>query len=76
VETSLRELAATLLDVMGSDLEPEYGPERSVNSVRRRLASTQAAHDELGFEATVDLHEGLSRLVAWWSDERTTVAVG
>ena len=76
VETSLRGLAATLLDVMGSDLEPEYGPERSVNSVRRRLASTRAALDDLGFEAQVDLHEGLSRLVAWWSDERTTVAVG
>ena len=28
VETSLDELARTLLEVMGSDLEPEYGPER------------------------------------------------
>jgi dTDP-4-amino-4,6-dideoxygalactose transaminase len=34
-ETSLNELAATLLAVMGSSLTPEYGPERSVNPVPR-----------------------------------------
>ena len=43
VETSLDQLARTLLDVMGSDLEPEYGPERTVNNVTRRLADTSAA---------------------------------
>jgi len=70
-ETSLRELAAALLEVMGSDLEPEYGPERSVNPVSRRLADTGAARDALGFEAEVDLHEGLRRLVEWWRSERS-----
>ncbi len=69
-ETSLRELAAALLDVMGSDLEPEFGPERSVNPVSRRLADTRAAREALGFEAEVDLHEGLRRLVDWWRAER------
>ena len=33
VETSLNELAATLLQVMGSDLEPEYAADRKVNAV-------------------------------------------
>ena len=42
-ETSLRELAAMLLQVMGSDLEPEFGPARSVNGVTRRLADVSAA---------------------------------
>ena len=37
-ETSLNDLAAALCEVMGSDLAPEYGPERSVNPVPRRLA--------------------------------------
>jgi UDP-glucose 4-epimerase len=55
---------------MGSDLEPEYGPERSVNPVARRLADTGAASRRLGFEATVGLDEGLGRLVAWWQAER------
>ncbi|HKE75397.1 MAG TPA: SDR family NAD(P)-dependent oxidoreductase [Acidimicrobiales bacterium] len=70
VETSLRGLADALLRVMGSDLEPEYGPERKVNPVSRRLADTSAARDRLGFVAEVDLDEGLRRLVDWWQSER------
>lgn len=65
-ETSLNDLALALLDVMGSDLEPEYGPERSVNPVPRRLADVRKAERMLGFRAQVDLREGLSRLVDWW----------
>ena len=71
VETSLNDLAKALLRVMGSDLQPEYGPERSVNPVARRLADTTRARELIGFEATVGLEEGLARLVAWWLAERS-----
>ena len=70
VETSLRQLADALAQAMGSDLEPEYGPERKANSVRRRLADTTAAARDLGFKAEIDLDEGLRRLVAWWRAEQ------
>lgn len=70
VETSLNELAAALLRVMDSDLEPEYGPERKVNPVSRRLADTRKAERMLGFEARVGLDEGLARLVDWWRASR------
>jgi UDP-glucose 4-epimerase len=69
-ETSLLELAEMLLQVMGSDLSVEHGPERVVNGVTRRLADTNAAREQLGFEAEVDLEEGLTRLVEWWRAER------
>lgn len=69
-ETSLNELAAALLQVMGSDLQPEYGPERKVNPVSRRLADTTKAERLLGFRSSVDLEEGLRRLVAWWQASR------
>jgi nucleoside-diphosphate-sugar epimerase len=72
VETSLLELATTLLRVMGSDLPVEYGPERAVNKVPRRLADTSAAMDQLGFRAEVGLEEGLTRLVEWWWANRDT----
>ena len=55
-----------LLEVMGSDLPVEHGPERAVNKVPRRLADTTPAREQLGFEAEVDLEEGLRRLVDWW----------
>ena len=65
-ETSLNELADALLRVMGSSLRPEYGPERKVNPVSRRLADTAKAEKLLGFRAEVGLDEGLRRLVDWW----------
>lgn len=68
-ETSLADLARALLRVMGSDLAPEHGPERSVNAVRRRIADTSAAREALGFEAKIGLDEGLTRLVEWWRAE-------
>ncbi len=69
-ETSLLGLAEALLEVMGSDLPVEHGPERSVNGVTRRLASIDAAERRLGWKPEVDLEEGLRRLVDWWRLER------
>ena len=71
-ETSLRGLAEALLRTMGSDEHIEFGPERQVNGVTRRLASTEAARRDLGWTATVGLEDGLSRLVDWWLGERET----
>jgi UDP-glucose 4-epimerase len=69
-ETSLIELADRLLRVMGSRLKPEFGPERKVNAVPRRLADTQKAETSLGFRPEIGLEEGLTRLVAWWRCNR------
>ncbi|MET7822416.1 NAD-dependent epimerase/dehydratase family protein [Micromonospora zamorensis] len=70
VETSLNELARTLLSVMKSDLSPEYGPARKVNGVTRRLADTSAAAEALGFRTQIGLREGLQGLVEWWRAEQ------
>ncbi len=74
VETSLNQLAATLLKVMGSDLKPEYGAERKVNPVSRQLADVSKAEKLLAFRAEVSLEEGLNRLVRWWSNSRAVAA--
>jgi UDP-glucose 4-epimerase len=73
-ETSLLELAQMLIDVMGAEVEVEHGPERSVNKVPRRLADISAARERLGFEAEVDLEEGLRLLVDWWRAECASIA--
>lgn len=70
VETSLNDLAYSLLKVMESDLKPEYGAERKVNPVQRRIADTSKAKQMLGFEAQVSLEEGLRRLVSWWREQK------
>jgi UDP-glucose 4-epimerase len=74
VETSLLELAEMLLRVMGRpELSVEFGPERSVNKVSRRLADTSRAREQLGFEAEIGIEEGLARLVDWWRAEQAGV---
>jgi len=73
IETSLNQLADSLLWVMKSNLKPIYGPERKVNPVARRLADTTKASEVLGFRASIDLEEGLTRLVEWWRANRTVV---
>jgi UDP-glucose 4-epimerase len=75
-ETSLKGLAEALLTAMGSNLGVEHGPERPVNGVPRRLASTEAANRDLGFAAAVTLEEGLRNLVAWWQAERAGEEAG
>ncbi|WP_211240773.1 NAD-dependent epimerase/dehydratase family protein [Hamadaea tsunoensis] len=69
-ETSLRELAAALSAVMKSDLEPEFGPARSVNGVTRRLAEIENTASRIGFRNEITMEEGLRGLVEWWRAER------
>lgn len=70
-ETSLAQLASALAEAMDRrDLTPEFGPERQVNSVRRRLASTRRAQQTLGFRTRISLNQGLRDLVDWWRIER------
>ncbi|MCR2784990.1 MULTISPECIES: NAD-dependent epimerase/dehydratase family protein [unclassified Microbacterium] len=76
-ETSLIGLAQALLRVMGAEgLGIEHGPERAVNGVVRRLADTTAARRDLGFEARIDIEEGLRLLVDWWAPLREEISVG
>lgn len=69
-ETSLVELAQTLLRVMGGGPAPVFGPARSVNMVARRLADISSAHAYLGWRPEVGLEQGLERLVSWWRAEQ------
>jgi UDP-glucose 4-epimerase len=65
-ETSLLSLLNALLRVTGnSHVKPEFGPERAVNPVPRRLADTRKAEQLLGFKTLIGLEEGLRRLVNW-----------
>ena len=69
-EVSLNECAELLLQTMGSSLEVEYAPARTVNPVPRRLASTWRAEQGIGFQAVVPFEHGLQTLVDWWRQQR------
>jgi UDP-glucose 4-epimerase len=75
-ETTLNELAALLLDVMGSSIRPQHTAARKVNPVPRRLASVAAAERDLGFRAQIQLADGLRGLVAWWRQQQQAARGG
>jgi UDP-glucose 4-epimerase len=70
VETSLAELAEMLIKTMDSTLVPTYVPQPNRPAVSRRLADTSRAEALIGFDAKVQLGEGLARLVRWWRSEQ------
>jgi nucleoside-diphosphate-sugar epimerase len=64
VGTTIRELVGMLLEITGTDIEPEYLPQEEV-FVTNRVGSTELAERLLGFRAEKDLREGLESVVAW-----------
>jgi UDP-glucose 4-epimerase len=64
---SLLELLAALNGIMGTSLEPEFGPAR-VGDVRDSQASISKARDLLGYTPLVDFEDGLRRTVAWFAN--------
>src|SRR5918992_876753 len=64
VKTTIRELVDVLLELTGSDLEPEYRPQEQM-FVTHRVGSTEKAERLLGFRATIPLEEGLRSIVEW-----------
>lgn len=63
--TSLKEVAEKLLNLTGSNQEIQFAPRSQATLVRNRIGSPERAEKEIGFKATIDLDEGLRRLIAW-----------
>ncbi len=63
--TSLRELAEILIELTGCKKPINYAPVSQATLVRNRIGCPKLAAQELGFTATIDLREGLKRLIEW-----------
>jgi UDP-N-acetylglucosamine/UDP-N-acetyl-alpha-D-glucosaminouronate 4-epimerase len=66
---TLNELVGMLQRLLGSDLEPEYGPPRP-GDVSESLADVSLARELIGYEPSVELEEGLERTIAWIVEQR------
>lgn len=64
-ETTIMELAETILELTQSRSELVIQPARNWDNSGRRFGSTEKSSRELGFRATVDLRAGLERTVSW-----------
>ena len=64
IKTSIKELTELILKISGSDLPIKYEP-AGQTFVTNRVGDPVAAEKDLGFKWTVDLEDGLRRLVEW-----------
>jgi GDP-L-fucose synthase len=70
-EVTIRELVETIGNLTGFDGSIEWDTSRPDGQPRRML-ETSRARTEFGFEAEVDLEDGLERTIAWWEAEGET----
>ena len=71
--TSLKELAEMLLKLTKCRQPIQYAPRSQATLVRNRIGCPKRASAEIGFNASIDLMEGLRRLIEWRSGHRTEV---
>lgn len=68
VQTSIKELCDTILDLKNSDLKVTYKPyseDDARSMVQNRIGSREKAEKEIGFKYKFELREGLQKLIDW-----------
>lgn len=73
IGTSIKELTEMLLNLSDSPLEIHYEP-AGLTFVTNRIGCAKAAARDLGFTWSVNLEEGLRRLIDWRHADRNTLA--
>ncbi|HEY0148210.1 MAG TPA: NAD-dependent epimerase/dehydratase family protein [Allosphingosinicella sp.] len=71
--TSLKELAEMLIELTGSTKPINYAERSTATLVRNRIGSPVKASKDLGFNAEVELREGLERVIAWRAAHKSEV---
>jgi GDP-D-mannose 3',5'-epimerase len=65
--TSIREIAETVVDISGKDIDIEYDTSKPEGD-RGRCADYSKARDVLGWEPSVSLRDGLEGLYKWFEE--------
>jgi nucleoside-diphosphate-sugar epimerase len=67
---SLLDLIASINDILGTDIQPEFRAARA-GDVLHSLADISQARTHLGYGADIQVYEGLKRTVAWYRDSQS-----
>lgn len=73
-ETTILELAKLINEFTGNITPLDLRPARDWDRSGKRFASTEKAHQQLGFESQVDIREGIRRTVEWTKLNRDRIA--
>lgn len=69
IKTSIKELAELLLKICNSDLKIQYDPAGNT-FVTNRVGCVKASYKDLAFKWSVDLEEGMRKLVKWRKEHK------
>ena len=72
--TTLKQLAEMLVELTDCTNPIIYAPRSQATLVRNRIGSPKKASSEIGFISTIDLREGLKRLIEWRVNHKAEVA--
>jgi len=75
IRTTIKELVDSLLEITGSDVEPEYLPQEQM-FVTERVGSTVLSEELTGFKAEVPYEDGLRSVVEWRAGHKAASATG
>lgn len=68
-ETSIKDLATTIIRLTGSAAGIEHLPRRPWDNSGKRFASTRKSEEILGFKSMVEINEGLKRTISWTKEK-------
>lgn len=68
-QTTLNDLFREIKNLAGSDLAPQYGPERK-GDVKHSLADISKAENLLGYKPAVSIREGLKPTFEWYRKQQ------
>ncbi len=68
-KTSIKEICEMILKLKNSNLQIEYHPQGKT-FVTNRIGSTEKAEKDLGFKASIQLEEGLKKLIDWREEHK------
>jgi UDP-glucose 4-epimerase len=72
--TTLKQLAEMLVEITGCTKPVTFASRSQATLVRNRIGSPKKASNEIGFISTIDLREGLKRLIEWRAKHKVEVA--
>jgi UDP-glucose 4-epimerase len=67
IGTSIKELTELLIKLNGTEADIQYEPE-GLSFVTNRIGSTEKAEEDLGFKWSVEVEEGMQKLIEWRKD--------
>jgi UDP-glucose 4-epimerase len=73
--TSLRELAEMIRTLTGCAAPVNFAPRNQATLVRNRIGCPKRARQEINFDATIGLEEGLKKLITWRQQHKAEVSV-